>query len=46
MTYLVGDMDASVLDIVAVVGRRRGSWRLLETPAWLLLKEELDLLTL
>ncbi len=42
------DMDASVItteDDVAVVGRRRGSWRLLETP-WALLNEELDRLTL
>lgn len=36
----VGSFDAAVL------GRRRDSWRFFETPAWPLLKEALDLLTL
>lgn len=42
------DMDTSFIttdDDAAVVGRRRGSCRLLDTP-WALLNEELDLLTL
>jgi len=34
--------DSAVCEVVAVVGRRRGSWRRLETPASLL-NEEVDL---
>ena len=40
-TYLATDGESSVAADVAVVGRRRGSWRRLEMPASLL-KEALD----
>ncbi len=42
-TYLASDGESSVAADDAVGGRRRGSWRRLETPASLL-KEALDLL--